>query len=162
MKIAILSDSHDQVERVRLALAEARRRGAGTVLHCGDITSARVVELFAGLDAHFVFGNCDHDRAGLRRAMAAAGVALHEEQGQLELAGKKIAFLHGHDAALLRDLESSGTFDYLFHGHTHVRADRLAGPTRVINPGALQRAQVKSFAVLDLAGGTLETVVIED
>jgi putative phosphoesterase len=162
MKIAIISDTHNKVARTRVALAEAQRRGVAVVLHCGDIENAGVVELFAGLNAHFVFGNCDHDRAGLRRTMDTAGVTLHENFGHLELAGKKIAFVHGDDGGLLRDLENSGAYDFLFHGHTHVRAERQAGPTRVINPGALQRVAVKTFAVLDLDSGAVETVVVED
>jgi putative phosphoesterase len=162
MKIAILSDTHNKVERVRRAVAEIRRRGIATVLHCGDIENAPVVELFAGLDAHFVLGNCDYDADELRQAITAIGATLHEDFGQLDLAGQAVAFVHGDDSRLLHDLEASGAFAYLFHGHTHVRADRQAGPTRVINPGALHRAVAKTFVVLDLDTGQAETVVVED
>src|SRR5947207_1367831 len=157
MKIAIVSDTHNKVQHVRTALEEVRRRGIRTVIHCGDICDAAVVELFAGLDAHFVLGNCDHDEDELRQAIAHTGATLHDSFGHLELAGKTLAFTHGDDTGLLRDLEVSGAYDYLFHGHTHQRADRQAGPTRVINPGAMQRARVKTFAVLDLGTGVVET-----
>jgi putative phosphoesterase len=162
MKIAIVSDTHNKVERVRKIVAEIRRRDVQTVLHCGDIQNAPVVELFAGLDAHFVLGNCDWGVAELRQAIASVGGTLHDNFGRLELAGKKIAFIHGHDADLLRHLEASGAYDYLFHGHTHIRADRMAGPTRIINPGAMVRAAVRTFVVLDLAAGVADSVVIED
>ena len=162
MKIAIVSDTHNMVGRVDTALEEVRRRGLRTVLHCGDITSAVVVERFAGLDAHFVPGNCDHDREELSQAVARVGGTWHDGFGHLEREGKTMAFVHGDDRGLLDDLEASGAYDYLFHGHTHVRADRQAGPTRVINPGAMQRVAVKTFAVLDLTSGVLETIVVED
>lgn len=160
MKIAIISDSHNQDHRVSLALDLARQRGAGLVIHCGDIEDPPVVRLFRGWDAHFVLGNCDWDRDGLADAIEAIGGRLHERFGHLDLNGRTLAFLHGHDQGLLDELEVSGAYDYLFHGHTHQAIDRRAGPTRVINPGALQRARVKTFVVLDPASGEAETVVV--
>jgi predicted phosphodiesterase len=51
--------------------------------------------------------------------------------------------------------------DYVFHGHTHVAEERKSGRTRVINPGALHRARPKTFAILDLASGALESVEVD-
>lgn len=159
MKIAIVSDTHDRTDRVARAVAEIRARGVRTVIHCGDVTNAPVVELFRELDAHFVLGNCDYDEAELRSAIEAIDGTLHDGYGHLELAGRKLAFTHGHDYGRLQELEYSEAFDYLFHGHTHVAVDRRAGPTRVINPGAMQRVTVPTFVVLDLASG--ESVTVE-
>lgn len=96
----------------------------------------------------------------MRQAVYGIGATLHEPFGRLELEDVKLAFLHGDDHALLRQLIDSGEYAYLFHGHTHQRRDEQIGPTRVINPGALHRAAVKTFAVLDLASGDLETVAV--
>ena len=160
MKNAILSDTHNLHANVRLALAEMARRDVTTVLHCGDIEDPETVRLFDGLDAHFVFGNCDQYKEDLRRAMAAINATCHEYWGSLELEGRKLAFLHGDDRSLLQEIESSGHFDFLFHGHTHVAMERRSGPTRVINPGALHRAKPKTFIVLDLATGTVESIAL--
>jgi putative phosphoesterase len=162
MLIGIVSDTHSRYGTLSRALLLLRRRDVTTVLHCGDIEDPETVEMFRGLTAHFVFGNCDTDRGPLRAAMADAGVTLHEPFGHLELAGRTLAFLHGDDRRLLHDLEASGAYDYLFHGHTHQTEDRRAGPTRVINPGALHRARPKTFAVLDLADGRLESVEVPE
>lgn len=161
VKLAILSDTHDQVERVSRALEMARDRDAEAVIHCGDITCPDVVEQFGGWNAHFVFGNCDHDRIRLARSMALIDATLHENFGQLTLGEVEIAFLHGHELSLLEDLQASGTFHYLFHGHTHVAANNLVGKTRIINPGALHRAAIKTFVVLDTETGALESVTVE-
>jgi putative phosphoesterase len=161
MKIAVLSDTHNQHERVRRALALLRERGVTTVLHCGDIEDVEMVRLFHGLDAHFVFGNCDADRDELCSAMNEAGVTLHEGFGNLEMEGVKIAFVHGDDGRLLRDLERSGHYDYLFHGHTHHAGERRTGATRIINPGALHRARPKTLLLLDLPTGQAEYVEVE-
>jgi putative phosphoesterase len=160
MKIAIISDTHNQLARISKALELARARGAERILHCGDIDEAVAVHLFEGWRTDFVFGNCDWDGASLREAIAAVGATLHDRFGHVEIAGKNLAFTHGHEAGLLQDLVQSSTYDYLFHGHTHAARDDRVGPTRIINPGALHRAQVKTFVVLDPATGEAETVVV--
>jgi putative phosphoesterase len=161
MRIGIVSDSHGRRLAVSLALAELRERGVTTVLHCGDIDDSETVELFRGFTAHFVFGNCDIDREGLRSAIREIGGTLHENFGSVEPEGVKIAFLHGDDQRMLRDVERSDYYDFLFYGHTHQAEEHRTGPTRVINPGALHRARPKTFIVLDLDSRAAETVTVE-
>jgi putative phosphoesterase len=160
MRIAIVSDTHSRYATVEAALQLIEAKKVGLILHCGDIEDAETVWLFPG-NTHFVFGNCDTERASLRQAMYGIGATLHEPFGKLDLDGVKVAFLHGDDRELLTDLEQSEKYDYLFHGHTHIAAERRTGPTRVINPGALYRARPKSFAILDLESGTMESVEVE-
>jgi putative phosphoesterase len=161
MRIAVLSDTHGANETVRRALAEIEARGVTTVLHCGDIEDPDTIALFAGLDAHFVLGNCDWNPNGIRSAIQEIGATLHDGFGNLELAGRKIAFLHGHERGRMRDVENSSYFDYLFYGHTHVAKEHVTGPTRVINPGALYRANPRTFIIVDLANGAIESVLVE-
>jgi hypothetical protein len=161
MKIGIVSDTHNRYETVTAALALLQERGIELILHCGDIEDVATVQLFHGCSAHFVFGNCDIDRDELRQAIHTAGLTLHEPFGQLELAGKQIAWLHGDDRRLMNELLQRDQYDYIFHGHTHHAEQRRVGRTLVVNPGALHRARPKTFAVLDLASGELESVPVE-
>src|ERR1700735_1692162 len=119
MRIAILSDTHSRYATIEAALNLAQEQRVELILHCGDIEDSEAVWLFPG-NTHFVFGNCDTDRASIRQAVYGIGATRHEPLGQLELAGAKIAWLHGDDQRLLRDVENQGAFDYLFYGHTHV------------------------------------------
>jgi putative phosphoesterase len=160
MILGVLGDTHGRVETVKQALAELKNRGVAMLIHCGDIDDASTVSAFAGWNCHFVFGNCDADRDGIRRAVRAINCTLHEPFGHLELAGKRIAWLHGDDPGLKRDLEQSGHYDYLFYGHTHVAEQHLVGETLVVNPGALFRARQKTCLVLDLPNGDMETMTI--
>src|SRR5262249_28651306 len=143
---------------VETALQILQARNVNFVIHCGDIEDSETVWLFQGFTAHFVFGNCDLDRASLRQAIHGIGETLHEPFGNLELEGVKIAFLHGDDKRLMRDVENSARFDFLFYGHTHQAAEHRTGLTRVINPGALHRARPKTIVILDLPGGKVESV----
>ncbi|MEM1305606.1 MAG: metallophosphoesterase family protein, partial [Planctomycetota bacterium] len=85
MKIGVVSDTHGHVELTRPAVRMLREFGVELVLHCGDIGSGDVVRQFAGLPTHFVFGNCDYDRAQLRDAIEAEGQTCHEEFGEIEV-----------------------------------------------------------------------------
>ena len=161
MRIGIVSDTHSRYATVDAAVKLLRQRGVYCVLHCGDIEDADTVWLFEDLTTHFVFGNCDTERASLRQAIDAIGGTLQEPFGNLELEGHKIAWMHGDDKRLFQDIENSGHFDYLFYGHTHVAEEHRTGSTRVINPGALHRARQKTCVVLDLATGEAESVVVE-
>lgn len=161
MRIGIVSDTHGNRSMVARALTELHERDITTLIHCGDIDDPGTVEMFHGFTTHFVFGNCDHDRAALREAMNAIGATLHDSFGSIELESLKLAFTHGDDAHLLRDVERSGHYDFLFYGHTHQAEEHRNGPTRIINPGALHRARPKTFVVLDLDNREIESVTVE-
>jgi putative phosphoesterase len=177
--VGIVSDTHDRTGPLSAALAALRRRGARLLLHCGDIESVETVPLFADFQAHFVFGNWDgdwisgvncglaaeqdgskRDKSRLRRAIGAIGGTLHEPWGELDLEGRQLAWIHGHDPALLRDLETSACYDYLFYGHTHRAERHRAGRTLVVNPGAMFKVHTMKFAILNLATGEVESVVV--
>jgi uncharacterized protein len=160
MRIAVLSDTHSRYATVEAALKLIEERGVERIIHCGDIEDAETVWLFPG-NTDFVFGNCDSERAGLRQAIHGIGGTLHEPFGSLELDGTRIAFIHSDDRRLFHQLENSGKYDYLFYGHSHQAEEHRTGPTRVVNPGALHRAKPKTFIVLDLETGTLESLALD-
>jgi putative phosphoesterase len=161
MLIGIVSDTHSRYATVETVVKLLRQRGVYCVLHCGDIEDADTVWLFEDLTTHFVLGNCDTERTSLRQAIHGTAATLHEPFGHLELEGRKLAWMHGDDKRLLKDLEHSGQFDFLFYGHTHHAEQHRTGPTLVVNPGALHRARPKSFLVLDLTTGQLESVTVD-
>jgi putative phosphoesterase len=160
MRIAILSDTHSRYATIQAALELVGRHQVDLLLHCGDIEDAEAVWLFPP-NTHFVFGNCDHDRASIRQAVHGIGATLYEPLGRLRLGDVDLAWLHGDDHELMHEVEHSGDFDYLFYGHTHVAAERRSERTRVINPGALHRVREKTFLILDVESGLTETVVVD-
>ena len=160
MLLGILSDTHDRAEMMRRAIQALQARGAEFFVHCGDVCGPDLLDALAGLHSAFVWGNCDWDRAGLRRYGEAIGVPCYGEFADLELAGKRIAVLHGDDKARMEGVLAAQEHDYLLHGHTHVTRDQRVGKTRVINPGALHRASEKTVALLDLAADRLEHIRI--
>jgi putative phosphoesterase len=160
MLIGILSDTHDRTEAMSAAVQLLHSRGAEYFIHCGDVGSPAVLDYLAGHKACFVYGNCDWDRLGLQRYAKSIEIDCFGAFGDLALDGKKLALIHGDDPALKRRLLSEQQHDYLLQGHTHVKQDLRVGKMRIINPGALHRANPKTVALLDTATDSLEFLEI--
>ncbi len=142
MLLGILSDTHDEYEWMKLAIKALEDRGAKVVVHCGDLCSARMLELFTVRPnetvAAFIFGNADDDLAAMEQRAKALGVTCLEDQGRVfEMAGKRFAVMHGDpgDPDDLDDLAASQQYDYVLCGHTHEWRDERVGRCRIINPG---------------------------
>jgi len=161
MLIAILSDTHSRTATIRRVLDEIASRKIETIIHCGDMEDAFVLEMFPP-GTHFVFGNCDHDRDAMVQETTRIGARHHGAWGELEFDGVRIAWTHGDDRRLLRDLEMADKFDFVFYGHTHVAEQHRRGKSLIVNPGALHRARPKQFVILDTATKSLESVIVED
>jgi putative phosphoesterase len=157
-RIGVVSDTHGHTVFARQAVRMLESLDVQLVLHCGDIGTAEIVELFAPWPTHFVFGNTDYDRQPLRAAIVAAGQTCHERFGALDVGACRIAFLHGDDMRALVDAGGSGRYDLVCYGHTHQAEQHRQGSTLVLNPGALYRANPHSFAVVTLP--ELEAMVI--
>lgn len=150
-KIALLSDTHDNIPPAEGVIQQIKALGPDHVFHCGDITSPSTLALFEGLPLEAVFGNCDFDTQGLQEEAQRIGIKPLEYIKEFEINGKKICITHGDRDLTLSHIIQSGTFDYVFHGHTHEKRDVLFGNTRVINSGAFTRVETISYCVLDLS-----------
>lgn len=159
MRLGVISDTHGHVELTRPAVRMLESLEVDAVLHCGDIGSIAVVELFAKWPTHFVFGNCDEHTDAFAAAIERAGQTCHGMFGELDFDGIKVALLHSHERNRFRDAIDSGHYRLVCYGHTHVAAIDRHGETVVLNPGAIYRASPHSIAVVDLPA--VEASIIE-
>ncbi|MCJ7543028.1 MAG: metallophosphatase family protein [Phycisphaerae bacterium] len=163
MKIGILSDSHGQLKRLKSALEALQAAGAEALVHCGDHGSVECLAALAapGLPCYTVAGNMDRSAEVLADAAKASGVCFDRRVVIVPLGdGRTLAAAHGNDAALLRQLVSSGRHAYVCCGHAHKFSDQRAGPVRVINPGALYHCRPYTVAVLDTATDELHVLTL--
>jgi hypothetical protein len=160
MRIGVVSDTHDRQETIAEAVRLLLEQQVELILHCGDIESPDAVRVFKPIHTHFVFGNWDKDRPKLIAAIKDIGGTHYDSFGALELAGKRLAWVHSHERHKLRQLENADFFDYVFYGHTHVREQHRTGRTLVANPGALFRANPKTCIVLDLTTGEIKPIIV--
>ena len=163
MKIGILSDTHGKLSTALRAVEVLRQQSVDMLIHCGDVGGEEILDALAGHMAYFVFGNNDYDRAGLQRYATTLGINCLKDFGVVSADGKKIAVTHGDDSRTMSRLtrDDSGV-DYLLTGHTHVRHDQRVGTVRMINPGALYRASIKSVAVLDVVSDRLDFLTVTE
>lgn len=161
MKVGILSDTHNDGLATQRGLQVLRLRGVRTLFHCGDLTTADMVQHFVGFEVYFVRGNMDRHHVQVLRAAVATQPGAHwlGKGDEVALDGKRIAITHGDREDVLEGLLFAGP-DYLFSGHTHRRHDERIGPTRAINPGALggMQHETRSLGILDLATDQLEVI----
>ena len=159
MRLGIVSDTHGHVAGAKRAVTLFDSLEIEIVLHCSDIGSPDVVALFGAWPAHFVFGNCDADRAALETAIARIGGQCHGEFGDLTLDGVRIALLHSHDQRRFRETIRSAQWDVICYGHTHVAATDRRDELLLLNPGAVYRANPHSVAILELPA--TEATIVE-
>ena len=155
MRIGVVSDTHGNIANTSRAVEKLRELNVETVIHCGDIGSTSVVSEFAEWPTHFVFGNVDYEPSLLKQAIHDAQQTCHDRFGELELADRKIAFLHSDDQRKFEDVISSGNYDLVCYGHTHKAEWHQEGTTFVLNPGAIHRANPHQIATVDLAEMTI-------
>lgn len=150
MILGVLSDTHGLTSRTLEVVRLFESLEVRAVIHCGDVDDDDVVRVLRGWPVHYVLGNVDPVES-LRQAIGQAGQTCHERFGELDLGGRKIAFLHGDDGKLLQKTIASGRYDLVCHGHTHVARLEQCGDTLVLNPGAIYRSARPSAAVVNLS-----------
>ena len=161
MKIGVLSDTHGDVKQTEAALEVFRGQGVSQILHCGDIGTPEVVRLFGEIPTAFVFGNCDPKTETLRKAIQTSGQTCCDWFGELELSGKRIFFLHGHQWSRFEAEIHGGQWDLICFGHTHHAELRKVGDTLILNPGAIYRTPSPSVTVVDLESMNVATVSLK-
>lgn len=138
-KIAVVTDSHDQLETLGRAVDAAEAAGADVLLHTGDLCAPFMVKLlgerFQG-PVHIVFGNNDAD-GRLFQVMANKfpQITLHGIYSEIEVAGARVAMIHYPEPALR--IAQSGKLDLVCYGHDHTRHLEQVGHTWLLNPGEI-------------------------
>ena len=162
MKIGAISDTHDNVPIVETAMDRFETADVEAVVHCGEFVAPPVIPHLDrdGIEIHAVRGNNDGEREGLLDAFGDLdGGTLHGRFAELTFDGRTFALLHGEKRPIIDALAASGEYDYVLHGHWHVREERTVGDTVVINPGAhfpTVPGEHRTVAVVDTHDDSLE------
>jgi hypothetical protein len=161
MRIAILSDIHDNVWALARALKAVS--GCDALLCLGDLCSpftiTEIAQGYAG-PIHVVWGNNDGDKVLITANAAKSGrVTLHGDFASLEFDGRRVAMTHyPHIAAALAEGQQ---YALVCHGHNHQRGITWQGHTLVVNPGEVMgRFGVSSVAVYDTARNAAELIEV--
>ncbi len=131
MKVAIFSDTHDNMDLFAKGIKYCKDKGIFTVIHAGDIVSPFLIKCFEGDYAKFdfvgVFGNNDGEKVYLKKTFGTIFFPPHF----FELDGEKIALTHVPEHL---DFDKTDA-DIIIYGHTHEIDIRKENGKLIINPG---------------------------
>ena len=137
MKIAILSDIHDQLEQLKKALKAINDTDA--LLFCGDLCSPFVIKALGegySKQIHMVFGNNDGDLYRItENSKAYPHMQLHGELAELTF--DEVRFGMNHFDNIARVLAESGRYDVVCFGHNHQFELTQTDNCLLINPGEI-------------------------
>lgn len=155
IKIGVISDTHGEFRLVSRAVSMLESLEIKTVLHCGDVGGESIVKLFSPFNTHFVRGNTD-ESVSLERAVKGAGQSWQGVFGGIEIESVKIGVTHGDNSTLFNSELSSGRWNLICYGHTHVQTYTVeTNGTLLLNPGAFARVSRASFAVVTIDGAAI-------
>jgi putative phosphoesterase len=132
--IGILSDSHDNIPNIRVAVRLFKDAGCDLVVHAGDVVAPFAARELAalGCPVKAVYGNCDGEKAGLAAALEPFGF-IHQAPLVFEHGGRRILVTHLNRPAV--EFAAKHTYDVVIFGHTHKPDIRRDGKTLLVNPG---------------------------
>ena len=149
MQIGVVADTHAHREFTMNAVRMLSSLDVKLVIHCGDVGNGEILKLLNAWPLHVVRGNVDRHEDLETATQTLARCTYHGDCGELLLEDCRVAFLHGDDQSRLETTISSGQWDLVCHGHTHVARIEKIGSTLVLNPGAIYRAREHSIAIVD-------------
>jgi len=181
MKIAICSDSHDNLANITTFLSFCRKNKVKIILHCGDWCAPSVLKFFREKfkgEIYGVYGNVHADDETMQKFAKDNDIKLKGDELELILnpdnkiisstQGKvqndinetRIVITHYPDNA--KKLAESGKYQIVFYGHNHKPWMEKVGETYMINPGTLagmfQRA---TFAIYDTETRKLKLKIVD-
>jgi len=151
MKIAIISDTHDRLDNIELALNYINAQDCKVLIHAGDLALSETLEFIADRfhgEIYIVEGNADLDPEITEKLTDIyPELQYFKKTAELEIGGLKIAVTHKPvDAKKL----AGPDFDLVIHGHDHKPWQSFVGKCEILNPGNLSdRAYPATFAIYD-------------
>jgi len=182
MKIALISDSHDNVANLEKLIDWLNKNQISVLIHAGDLCAPGVLirtlsPNYQG-QIHLILGNVGDPVLLEKIAAQLSNVKYYGQKGEIEIENKKIAFVHLKEEA--EKLAAENKYDFVVFGHTHqpriqktqINADQNTDKRRhisvnwrsnlpksalMVNPGTLGGLYNRpTFAIYDTEAETIE------
>lgn len=153
MKIGIVSDTHNNLKNCNRIVEMFNEAGVERVVHTGDITQAKTLEIFSNLSMPMwgVYGNNDvGEMDSLVNAASQFSFEIIEPPMILTWLEKRIVVVHD---PLELSMVNPDDYDVILHGHTHRQTIEYDGDQLTFNPGecAGHMSGFNAIGVLDLS-----------
>jgi hypothetical protein len=165
MRIAIISDVHNNITNLKKLLAFLRGGKVERIICCGDLASMDTLDYlndnFSG-EIYFVFGNMDDGQMrDFDFGKKYKKTWIFRDYGEADIDGSKIAFVHYPEKA--DELSRTGKYKFVFYGHTHKPWTEVVNDCTLLNPGNVAgEIYPATFAVWDKKNNKFELIRIHD
>ena len=157
MRIGVVSDTHNQLRNTQRIVELFNAAGVERVVHTGDITQAKTLDVLGRLEMPLVgvYGNNDLERDSLERTAQGLGMTIVDPPLRLEWGGRALSVVHDPRAI---DAEMLAECDFVLHGHSHLHVLERRDACWVFNPGECAGIMtgLNAIGVVDLETETAE------
>jgi putative phosphoesterase len=157
MKIGVIADTHDNIPKIKKALAVFKKREVGIIIHAGDVIAPFAAKALkaAKLPIYAVYGNNDGERKGLKDLLD-----IVDGPRVIKVGERKIVVAHSESQLTPEKLEGA---DLVVVGHTHVAQVRRDEQPLLLNPGEAGGWLYgkTSVAVVDTARMSIEELSLD-
>ena len=156
MKIAVMSDTHDNIWNLEDALAIIKDEQAEMIIHCGDFVAPFMLQELdkAGIPVYGVLGNNDGSQYLLTKTALTIveNFTLFDIIGHVDVYNFKIAFTHQEDVA--EGLAATKKYDLVCFGHSHEYKLENRDDIIFLNPGEIMGKNGEpGFCIVDSETG---------
>lgn len=166
MKVAIISDIHDNLPNLEKVLKYCRENNIEKIICCGDFGTEQTFDKLAEFDGEIftVLGNMDEGYVEYNKIKDKySHCRVWEKEAEVLIDKLRIGFTHKQTDAYLMINQTPEKFDYVFYGHTHKPWEQEFKGVRMINPGNVaNQFYPPTFAVLDTEVKSLKLITVND
>jgi hypothetical protein len=166
MKIAVISDIHDNAHNLVLALEEINQKEVKQIYFLGDFVGAGISKILinSSIPVYAIWGNNDGDRVVITKFSLEENSNMSvgfDTYDVVDIDNKKIFLTHYPLIANI--IAKSGEFDAVFYGHDHLKSKEKIGDCLVLNPGEIgaYKTGIGSYAIYDTKTNDAEIFEIE-
>lgn len=167
MKVAVISDIHDNFHNLVLTLEKISELNVKQILFLGDFINNGIAKILASseIPVFAIWGNNDGDKVAIIKTSLSEGSSLNmgfETYDEIEIDGRKLFLTHY--PFLAKPMAKSGDYDAVFYGHNHKKNKDKINDCLIINPGEVSAHKTNgaSFALYDTKTNDAEIIMLDE
>ncbi len=162
MKIGVISDTHDNLDAIKRAVAYFTKE-VELIIHAGDVVapfSAKIFKEAKNIPVYGVLGNNDGELLTIE-VFNKLGGNVKRQFNAFTMDNRRIAVMHGEMLEVIEALILSKMYDIVISGHTHDPKIEKKDGVLHVNPGENcgYLTGKSTIAIIDTV--TLTAVIIE-
>ena len=163
MKIAIMTDSHENWDNLKRAIKISNDHHCNYLLFAGDLISPQGIDILSTFkgDVKIVWGNNENEKIGIiEKSNLYSNVGVFGEIYEETIDNTRIFMNHYPKVSYLA--AKSNDYDLCIYGHTHKLSNEFIDNCLLVNPGEIQghKSNSATFMIYDTQKKNVEVIDI--